>query len=69
MSTKPKRPIILTPISEKEYRNGIAAQKNNKAAGRDDILVERLKHLGPKANKLLHIYIFFLQGIILLRKF
>ena len=27
---------------------------NNKAAGRDDVLVEQLKHLDPKANKRLH---------------
>ena len=29
----------------------MAALKNNKAADRDDILVEQLKHLGPKAHK------------------
>ena len=29
----------------------MAALKNNKAACRDDILVEQLKHLGPKAHK------------------
>ena len=42
------------PFSEEEYRKGIAALKNNKAAGKDDVLVEQLKHLGPKANKWLH---------------
>ena len=64
MTTKPKRPILPhiqegTPImehpfSEEEYKKGIAALKNNKAAGRDDVLVEQLKHLGQKANKWLH---------------
>ena len=58
MPTKPKRPIlphiqegtpILThPFSEEEYKKGIAALKNNKAAGRDDVLVEQLKHLGQR---------------------
>ena len=42
------------PFSEEEYKKGIAALKNNKAAGRDDVLVEQLKHLGQKANKWLH---------------
>ena len=42
------------PFSEEEYKRGIEALKNNKAAGRDDILVEQLKHLGQKANKWLH---------------
>ena len=45
MSSKPKRPVLP------EYNKGVAALKNNKAAGRDDILVEQLKHLGPKAHK------------------
>ena len=39
------------PFSEGEYNKGVAALKNNKAAGRDDILVEQLKHLDPKAHK------------------
>ena len=64
MPTKPKRPILppihedtptmAHPFSEEEYIKGIAALKNNKAAGRDDVLVEQLKHLRPKANKWLH---------------
>ena len=41
-------------FSEEEYRKGIAALKNNKAAGIDDILVEQLKNLGPKAHKWMH---------------
>ena len=56
MPTKPKR-HILPPIqegtpttahlfSEEMYNKCIAALKNNKAAGRDDVLVEQLKHLG-----------------------
>ena len=39
------------PLSEEEYKKGIAALKNNKAAGRDDVLVEQLNNLGQKANK------------------
>ena len=42
------------PFSEEEYKKGIAALKNNKAAGRGYVLVEQLKHLGQKANKWLH---------------
>ena len=44
----------MSAFSEEEYRKGIAALKNNKAAGIDDILVEQLKNLGPKAHKWLH---------------
>ena len=61
MPTKPKRPILTTaeqgershvsPFTEEEYRKGIATHKNNKAAGIDDVLVEQLKHLGPKAHR------------------
>ena len=64
MSTKPKLHILPTikegtptmahPFGEDEYKKGIAALKNNKAAGRDDVLVEQPKHLGQKANKWLH---------------
>ena len=42
------------PFSEKGYKKGIATLKNNNAAGRDDVLVEQLKHLGQKANTWLH---------------
>ena len=61
MPSKPKRPVLppstegdtskVYPFSEGEYNKGVAALKNNKAAGRDDILGEQLKHLGPKAHK------------------
>ena len=61
MPTKPKRPIlppiqegIVCPFSEEEYKQGISALKNNKAAGSDDVLVEQQQHLGQKANKWLH---------------
>ena len=64
MPTKPKRPILppiqegtptmAHPFSEEEYKNGIAALKNNKVVGRDDVLVEQLKHLRQKAIKGLH---------------
>ena len=42
------------PFSDEEYKKGIAALENNKAAGIDDVLVEQLNHLGAKANKWLH---------------
>ena len=61
MPSKPKRPVLppategdilkVYRFSEGEYSKGVAALKNNKASGRDDILVEQLKHLGPKAHK------------------
>ena len=63
MPTKPKcpalptvegTPSLVSAFSEEEYRKGIAALKNNKEAGIDDILVEQLKNLGPKAHKWLH---------------
>ena len=59
----PKRPIppiqegtptMVHPFSKEEYRKGIAALNNNNAARKDDVLVDKLKHLGPKANKWLH---------------
>ena len=63
MPTKPKCPALPTvegkqslvsAFSEGEYRTGISALKNNKAAGIDDILVEQLMNLGPKTHKWLH---------------
>ena len=60
MTSKPKRPVIpppterdylmVYPFSEEEYRKGVAILKNNKASGRDDILVEQLNNLGPNAH-------------------
>ena len=47
MPSNPKRPILpeteagtsmVSPFSEDEYRKGVATLKNNKAAGRDDVL-------------------------------
>ena len=53
---KPKRPVLpqetegdysmVYPFSEEEYRKRVAILKNNKASGRDDVLVEQLKKLG-----------------------
>ena len=63
MPSKPKRSVIqeteagtsmVSSFSEDEYRKGVATLKNNKAAGRDDVLVEQLKNLGPNAHKWLH---------------
>ena len=54
-----KRPVIpeteagssmVSPFSKDEYRKGVATLKNNKAADRDDVLVEQLKNLGPNAH-------------------
>ena len=42
---------MISPFSEDEYRIGVATLKNNIATGRDDVLVEQPKHLGPKAHK------------------
>ena len=64
MPTKPKRPILTTveqseqslvyPFTDEEYRKGIATLKNNKAAGIDDVQVEQLTRLGPRAHRWLH---------------
>ena len=61
MPSKPMRPALppatagdysmVYPFSEEEYRKGVAILKNNKASGRDDVLVEQLKNLGPKAHR------------------
>ena len=58
MPSMPKRSVLLPvkegdysmvyPFSKEEYRKGVAILKNNKAAGRDDVLVEPLKNLCPK---------------------
>ena len=64
MSTKPKC-HKLSPFSEddsslvfpslkKSTRRDIATLKNKTAAGIDDVLVEQLKNLGPRAQRLLH---------------
>ena len=59
MPSKPKRPVLppapegdysmVYPFSEEEYRKGVAILKNT-ASGRDDVLVEQLKNLGPKSH-------------------
>ena len=61
MPSQPKRHVLppategdaskVYPFSEGKYNKGVAALKNNKAADRDDILEEQLKHLGPNAHK------------------
>ena len=60
MPTKPKRPVLPTvagilslvsAFSEEEFSKIIVALKYNKAAGIDDVLVEQLKNLGPRAHK------------------
>ena len=60
MPSEPKRPVLplategdfsmVYPFREEEYRKVVAILKNKKAAGRDDVLVEQLKNLGPKAH-------------------
>ena len=44
---------MVYPFIEEEYKKGVALLKNNKAAGRDNVLVEQLKNLGPKAHRCL----------------
>ena len=38
-------------LSEEEYRKVVALLKTKKAAGRDDVLVEQLKNIGPKFHR------------------
>ena len=42
---------MVYPFSEEEYRKGVSIPKNNKAAGRDNVLLEQLKSLGPKSHR------------------
>ena len=37
-------------FSEDEYRRGIAALKNNKASGINDVLVDQLMNIAPKTD-------------------
>ena len=62
MPSNRKRPVLppategeysmLYPFSEEEYRKTVAILKNNKASGRDDVLVEQLKNLGAKCTQM-----------------
>ena len=61
MSTETKQPVLppttevgesmVYPFCEEEYRRGITDEKNNKAAGIDDVLVEHLNNICPKTDK------------------
>ena len=61
MPTMPKCPKLSTiseddsslvfPFTEEEYKKGIAALKNKRAGGIDDILIEQLKNLGPRVHR------------------
>ena len=61
MPSKPKRPVLppttegdysmVYPFSEEEYRKGVAQLKNNKASGRDDVMMKQLRNLGPKSHR------------------
>ena len=42
---------MVYPFHEEEYRKGVTILKNNKAPGRDDVLVEQLNNLGPKPHR------------------
>ena len=45
---------LVFPFTEEEYKKGIATLKNKKVAGIDDVLVEQLKNLGPRAHRWIH---------------
>ena len=40
--------LVVFPITEEEYKKGIATLKNKTVAGIDDVLVKQLKNLGPE---------------------
>ena len=48
-------PSLVSVFSEAEHRKRIAALKYNKVAGIDDVLVDQLKNLGPRAHTRLFI--------------
>ena len=64
MPTKPKCPKVspiseddsslVFPFTEEEYKKGIVTLKNKKEASIDDVLVEQLENLGPRAHRWLH---------------
>ena len=61
MSSKSKHSVLHTDaagevtlvytFSEEEYRKGIAAHKNRKTAGIDNVLAKQLNNLGPTLHK------------------
>ena len=50
-SSNRKRLLNGIAFQRKEYREGVAILKNNKASGKDDVLVEQLRNLGPKSHR------------------
>ena len=44
-------PPCLVSANQEEYRKGVAILKNNKASGRDNVMVEQLNNIGPKAHR------------------
>ena len=64
MPTNPKCPKLSTisednsslvfPFTEKMYTKDIATLKNRKAVEIDDVLVEQLNNLGPRAHRWIH---------------
>ena len=42
---------MVYPFSEEEYRKGVAILKNNKASGRDNVLVEQQNNIVPKLHR------------------